>query len=359
MLLYERLRRYGLPDDNHRPVLELLEEATVILVDNVARFYYVDNEQEEWDITKDFPNVAPPWPVAFYEYAHPRFSNSMGSLIAQDQGGSRWGTLVVAEDIQSIRSQKRDVESDAKQMAWMVLSSREEIQQEIWRFAQERILTPDILWNALSEEIRQGYRDAASSEKREAFIEQNDVRWACNAFSFWLPPRSDHVFPMMHYSYPLTGHGQLITDLDGNVIGPFGPMSSSSNPDAVRQLSYMPLHVPFLAMSFAHCKNVTVTSIDPPEKLSRKQEKRYGIPKVRYHVLQIDPMREVLRREGEMSSHSSAPKALHICRGHFKDYRERGLFGKYHGLFWWDAHARGSLNSGAVVKDYSIKGGRS
>jgi hypothetical protein len=31
------------------------------------------------------------------------------------------------------------------------------------------------------------------------------------------------------------------------------------------------------------------------------------------------------------------PRALHIMRGHFKDYREgRGLFGKVHGMWWWD-----------------------
>ena len=30
-------------------------------------------------------------------------------------------------------------------------------------------------------------------------------------------------------------------------------------------------------------------------------------------------------------------RALHICRGHFKDYREgRGLFAKTHGIWWWD-----------------------
>ncbi len=30
-------------------------------------------------------------------------------------------------------------------------------------------------------------------------------------------------------------------------------------------------------------------------------------------------------------------RALHIMRGHFKDYREgRGLFGKVHGMWWWD-----------------------
>ena len=46
---------------------------------------------------------------------------------------------------------------------------------------------------------------------------------------------------------------------------------------------------------------------------------------------------------------------LHICRGHFKDYRESGLFGKVKGIFWWDQYVRGDLENGAVVKDYNVK----
>jgi len=30
-----------------------------------------------------------------------------------------------------------------------------------------------------------------------------------------------------------------------------------------------------------------------------------------------------------------------VYRGHFKDYREKGLFGRHKGLFWWSSHVRG------------------
>jgi hypothetical protein len=113
------------------------------------------------------------------------------------------------------------------------------------------------------------------------------------------------------------------------------------------------LHVPALAISLSHCKNVEVTAVAPPIKLSRKQEKHHGVPKVAYHVLEITPMRKVLREEGQSQSHG-LQKALHICRGHFKDYRERGLFGRNRGIYWWDAHVRGSTDQGSVVKDYQI-----
>jgi hypothetical protein len=50
-------------------------------------------------------------------------------------------------------------------------------------------------------------------------------------------------------------------------------------------------------------------------------------------------------------------QALHICRGHFKDYRQSGLFGRHKGVFWWDMAARGSAEQGIVDKDYRIAGG--
>jgi hypothetical protein len=52
----------------------------------------------------------------------------------------------------------------------------------------------------------------------------------------------------------------------------------------------------------------------------------------------------------------SLKHALHICRGHFKDYREgSGLFDKFRGMYWWDMHTRGSSKLGEIRKDYDVK----
>lgn len=114
--------------------------------------------------------------------------------------------------------------------------------------------------------------------------------------------------------------------------------------------------MPFLlAISFMHCKNATVQLVGPPPKLSKKHQRRYGKPLVRYHVLDIEPMKKTLRTEGQVETYG-LKHALHICRGHFKDYREGGgLFGKHKGLYWWESHVRGSAEEGVVDKDYCIK----
>ncbi len=104
-----------------------------------------------------------------------------------------------------------------------------------------------------------------------------------------------------------------------------------------------------------HCKNVTARAIDPPAALQKARQKRGKRPLLRYHVLDIEPMKQVLRKQGGLGSGNNIAQALHICRGHFKDYRQSGLFGKVKGIFWWDQHARGDVKQGVVTKDYSIK----
>lgn len=109
-----------------------------------------------------------------------------------------------------------------------------------------------------------------------------------------------------------------------------------------------------MALSFMNCKNVSKTDATvtegPPEKWLRRQK----LPKLRYHVLDITPMKDVLHREGGIET-NGIKKALHICRGHFATYTEdKPLFGNFVGTVWKPSHVRGDIKHGAVVKDYSV-----
>jgi hypothetical protein len=107
-----------------------------------------------------------------------------------------------------------------------------------------------------------------------------------------------------------------------------------------------------LSLSFIHCKNVVVTNIDPIKKFHGKRN-RYG-PHIKFKTLSIEPMKKILRVEGKSES-KGLSYALHICRGHFKTFEDKGLFGKHFGTFWWDDQVRGKVQNGIVEKDYSIK----
>jgi len=46
---------------------------------------------------------------------------------------------------------------------------------------------------------------------------------------------------------------------------------------------------------------------------------------------------------------------IHLCRGHFKEYtKEKPLFGKYTGTYWWQPTMRGNKKKGVIHKDYEV-----
>lgn len=110
------------------------------------------------------------------------------------------------------------------------------------------------------------------------------------------------------------------------------------------------LHPVWLAVSFLHCKNVTIEPRGAGLNLGKR--KRHE-PNCRYHVLVIEPMKKILKTEGR-SDEVGLKRALHICRGHFKDFRETGLFGKFRDIYWWNPQLRGSAENGVVEKDYKV-----
>lgn len=109
-----------------------------------------------------------------------------------------------------------------------------------------------------------------------------------------------------------------------------------------------------LAICFMNCKRQVKISEKSDSEPSVKWTNRTKTPRFRYHVLDINPMKEVLRTEGQ-SDATGLKKALHICRGHFCTYtEEKPLFGTYVGTVWKPSHVRGDIKSGAVIKDYSV-----
>jgi len=109
-----------------------------------------------------------------------------------------------------------------------------------------------------------------------------------------------------------------------------------------------------LAISLINCKNVAQRDSTNIEGPSEKWLRRKKAPVIRYHTLDIQPMREVLKTEGRISE-NGLHKAMHLCRGHFAHYSEdKPLFGKYAGTFWKPQHVRGKAENGIVLKDYSV-----
>lgn len=109
-------------------------------------------------------------------------------------------------------------------------------------------------------------------------------------------------------------------------------------------------------VQFMNCKNVEIID-NPPSRQQRRAAERKGEPRpVTYKTLRIVPFGRVARQQDRKAQAMGAEMSLHICRGHFKDYRQGKGLGKWHrrGVWWWSPQVRGKVSSGRVVKDYEV-----
>lgn len=153
-------------------------------------------------------------------------------------------------------------------------------------------------------------------------------------------------------------HGSmfLCVDANGALLEHPWMQSFAAESDAPVMKAYMTFLNPmFLAISFLHCKNVTLVENQVPAPLAKKYRARHGITPCNYKTLIIEPLKKILRGEGH-AGEVGIQKALHICRGHFRDYREgRGLFGKYHQMVWMPSIVRGSKGDKAPPREIEVK----
>lgn len=103
----------------------------------------------------------------------------------------------------------------------------------------------------------------------------------------------------------------------------------------------------FAAISFFHCKNVTIRKVERPAPLQKKFKRRHGIEMPSFHVIEVHKATKHTMSEMQTTREAREARASFV-RGHFKDFGETGkLFGKHMGLWFWNMHVRGD---GAPLK---------
>jgi hypothetical protein len=340
-------------------ILNVLETSEHFVVDNVCRYFYEGTDQEHWDLRKDFPNFAPPFPSFFMEMREPhrivsRIDGEVREIPARrDLNG--WGVLFQAEDL---TKDTIDWNSPARR-AYL----REEAELAVRTYGASLAAKRTQYGPQAASHLNEFEEAALAAIDLNVRAEQGQdltpdlegAKWHMSASLFLETGRSRIVGPMMIYELIIDATGTL--NEDPMISGLFAPPSSSADQEAVLEWSSSmgTLFDPaFLAISFLHCKNVTVARQVPPAKLSRAHQKRHHRPLIQYHTLEITPMKKVLERAGA-SNGAGLKMALHICRGNFKTFTpERRLFGRHTGTYWWDSHVRGAAEHGISVKDYAI-----
>ncbi len=305
MRLLDRLLTGGFDSGvaDRRKLLNVLNNAQLVVADNVARYLETFKKGEYVDVS-DFPIVIPPFEYTFVEV---RFSHTWREGVGQEGG--------VLLTLSEPRLPSGEVPEEVR--GWF---TRPEVKYFLncIHFAVFRGTQPLALSNALF--------PISADGGVVPFDKSGRIKHAFH----WINPLRDTAGNEIRGAELLRSHSSILGDS---------------------------LYPALMALSFMHCRNVTVKKEAPPLPLSKKHEKRTGRPLLRYHVIQIDHMKQVLEREGHVST-EGLKKALHICRGHFKHYGRDGkglLFGKHVATVWVPMHTRGSVEEGVVVKDYDVK----
>lgn len=184
-----------------------------------------------------------------------------------------------------------------------------------------------------------------------SFDETKKFKWIVSFF-FFVELRGHRFLPVFVLRDALDAEGSSILG-EEVAINWFGECEGGP-PEALSGI--IPLIFPvWESIAFLHCKNVMLHEAEISKKLQKAREKRGVRPLFKFKILDILPMKKILQKEGSLDQ-NGLKKALHLCRGHFKDYSEgRGLFGKFKGLFWWDMHTKGDLSTGILSKEYRVK----
>ena len=335
-----------------------LAEAQRVVIDNAAEFFYAVSPKEHWDIAKDFPAVAPPWPLFWMEFKKPSRIYSDQAGVLSTKGFPKFcGALFMGRTA-------RDVSEEISNLP--VVELRKRLRDEIKRYEtagvfvelKEKIqayratgVKQEIGSCAAAYQLAGLLREWQRLETGQSQLQVPDTELNSGVSGGWLVWAS--VFLLLHGVPigPVTYMNCWITE-QGAILGSSLRFLAPGKPPGL--FDPHTLIYPFLfGLSLLHCKNTELETIQPTAYNQRHLQRRFP-PLFRYHVLKVAPN---IKARGGRHGPSDLKVGLHICRGHFKKFEQKGLFGKWKGLFWWDMHWRGDPGLGLVQKEYQVERG--
>lgn len=285
----------------------LKDRVTAVDITNVARYYYMENDREVWNLGEHFPQCKSPWGTAWLEWTVPPLSVSEKfGLVKNQLANVAFGALVARFKLDASEAGEVDFGRTAE-------NGFEGLKKAVGWAKKVPNATDVMLFNLYTE------------------------RWSQIAPSECLGI----------VCVAIDKQGDWVGDRRGACT-----ILSENLDEEWRAFIDMIFRIPLLSFSFANCKNVELVDTVPKRKgrpQKAKVKKPAKTPTVVYKTLHIEAMRPRTRAS---NGDTRGKASLHICRGHFKDYREHGLFGQHHGVYWWESHIRGDETEGRVHKVY-------
>jgi len=317
---------------------EVKQQIVAVDIIGASKWFYEESEQNVWDWEEDFATILPPWKVCWLE-----FVPSKVHRISKNQYIDKTAEVGLLDNVGFLVT--RIEVDDARGI---------------------EMLEQDYMIDFLGMRTAATQNPGGLLRRREAINKATGDGFECKYLMIILQFLANkHGIVKNVLSFYLDKWGKPIATAQAAIVDPqaarrIRQLPPGEDRDYIeRQAGEMVAVLSFpmaFAFSLMHCKNVTLEDISIPYKLAKKRRKK-GIQTITFKTLVIDPMRRQAKRESvEGDGIDTVKKALHVCRGHFKDYRQSGLFGKLFDIYWWEQHLRGSSDNGVVVKDYAVKG---
>jgi hypothetical protein len=273
---------------------ETVKKCVPFEITNVSEFMYTGTNKEKWD-KEDFPRPLPPFEHVWFEWKCPKVSISKERGVVQFSPGlDRIGAVVMS-------SRKANDRLSVWFLPCVLHRGGYVLLLPLFGYTVD-LKTFEIL-------------DAAVNAEAD----------------------SEHI----HYTSEGKGYVQFIfafSTENGTVSEDLRQAAWSMGRES--HSTTMPCQ---LALSFLNCRNTEVRVVKTPGRLAHSHKKKGKTAPTDYHVIEIQPIKTKLEVETGKLGYSK--QAAAIIRGHFKNYQEgHGLFGKIHGLYWWDQRVTGNLN---------------
>lgn len=297
--------------------IDLLNQAKVYDISEVSQYYHSRPQVYK---PEDFPNIAPPFRVMWFEYPFPEYSQ---------KGDERL-------DFKAKFAEANLQASDFGVGCWLLSLERPE-----WDKPYK--LPAYVKWQCTMYIALSKYTQLTDTDfaRMQWFVTDSGKFYLTNG-----EPRCDYQIPR-------------------------SILRSVPEQDAVDAITTNALPA-FMTLSLLHCKNVEIVEYSAKQAKERKLEKALKFLKPhqslkKHYTLKVSPVSKQYRAgkpSSEWKGGERKETAWHQVPGQFRQYggtypdgRPRGLlFGKWSGLFWVPSHDRGRKEGGEITHDYKVEG---
>jgi hypothetical protein len=298
---------------------------------NVNEYFYNGTDQEFWKPDVDFPCMAPPSLMSWFEYNRPT------------------GLTTNRKDQYVSRFNVHDLPKRTGVLVMLIEPGHGGDTKQFFDKVVARHLKTDSIW----QQERRPVRDIASAKyllQMLVFIqsgEGDDDPVIGPLSEDWL--YLDENFDCFEYL--------MFTITDERAESPF-PEGANTGMDNL-------VYPTMLSMTMLNLKNVHTHHNRPPhldkKKLREKYVEQHGLPPVEYRTLEISPIAKLTAADIEARPSGAEGRKMrsHVYRGYVLrsgvDGRKH-IFGnpKITGRFWVAPGKRGGQQAGQIMKDYRI-----